>query len=82
MAGTGRTRDKTERAALRHALSELDAQLAIDVERGPGARRRFERLVEQLRTPQPRSCGRSWSNDSPVTSTRTIPSPATSWPTS
>ncbi|MFH8894691.1 HEAT repeat domain-containing protein [Streptomyces sp. NPDC017949] len=32
-------------------MSELDARLAMDVERGPGARRRFERLVEQLRTP-------------------------------
>lgn len=51
MAGTGGTQDGAERVALRHALRDLDAQLAMDVERGPGARRRFEPLVEQLRTP-------------------------------
>ncbi|MER5478787.1 HEAT repeat domain-containing protein [Streptomyces sp. NPDC002734] len=41
----------TEHAALKHALSELDAQLATSAERGPGARRRLEPLVEALRTP-------------------------------
>jgi HEAT repeat protein len=51
MVGTGGRRDEAERAALRGALSELDARLALDVERGPGARHRFERLVERLRTP-------------------------------
>lgn len=38
MAGTGGTQDGAERVALRHALRDLDAQLAMDVERGPGAR--------------------------------------------
>ncbi|MFF8995045.1 HEAT repeat domain-containing protein [Streptomyces sp. NPDC014983] len=47
MAGAG----GTERAALRRALDELDARLAADADRGPGARRRFEPLVERLRTP-------------------------------
>ncbi|MET8546263.1 HEAT repeat domain-containing protein [Kitasatospora sp. NPDC004799] len=32
-------------------LDELDAGLAGGIERGPGAHRRFERLVERLRTP-------------------------------
>jgi hypothetical protein len=51
MAGAGGARDEAERAALRHVLSELDARLVMDIERAPGARRRFERLVEQLGTP-------------------------------
>ncbi|MER7000364.1 HEAT repeat domain-containing protein [Streptomyces sp. NPDC000410] len=51
MAGAGGAGDEAQRAALRHGLSDLDARLDVDVERGPGARRRFERLVEQLRTP-------------------------------
>ncbi|MFC8368322.1 HEAT repeat domain-containing protein [Streptomyces sp. NPDC057239] len=51
MAGTGETENEAERAALRHALSELDARLDTGTEREPGVRRRLERLVEQLRTP-------------------------------
>lgn len=41
----------TERAALRRALSELDARLATNTERGPGAHHRLKHLVERLRTP-------------------------------
>ncbi|MFI9325244.1 HEAT repeat domain-containing protein [Kitasatospora aureofaciens] len=40
-----------ERAELLRALSELDAGLAGDIERGPGGRRRFEPLVKRLRIP-------------------------------
>ncbi|GAA3484951.1 hypothetical protein GCM10018966_094830 [Streptomyces yanii] len=43
--------EAAERAALRGALSELNARLATNTERGPGARHRFEPLVERLRTP-------------------------------
>lgn len=41
----------TERAALQRALDELDARLATGAERGPGAHRQFEPLMEELRTP-------------------------------
>ncbi|MFE7329302.1 HEAT repeat domain-containing protein [Streptomyces sp. NPDC057565] len=52
MTGNGVPRDEAaERAALRGALSELDARLATNTERGPGARHRFAPLVERLRTP-------------------------------
>jgi len=39
-----------ERAALRRALSESEARLATNTWRDPGAHRRFEPLVERLRT--------------------------------
>lgn len=42
---------EAERAGLLLALGELDAGLAGAIARGPGARRRFEPLVERLRTP-------------------------------
>ncbi|MFJ9461249.1 HEAT repeat domain-containing protein [Kitasatospora sp. NPDC101447] len=52
MTGTGGTGiTATERAALERALSELEARLAADAERGPDTRLRCEQLVEQLRTP-------------------------------
>ncbi|MFE9941975.1 HEAT repeat domain-containing protein [Streptomyces hirsutus] len=51
MAGTGETENEAECASLRYALSELDARLDMGIGREPGARRRLERLVEQLRTP-------------------------------
>ncbi|WP_432041853.1 HEAT repeat domain-containing protein [Streptomyces cadmiisoli] len=50
MAGTDRAENEAERAALRDVLSELDACLARDAERGSGRRRRCGLLVEQLRT--------------------------------
>ncbi|MFH7334191.1 hypothetical protein [Streptomyces sp. KHY 26] len=37
--------------ALRRAWDEWDPRPAADADRGPGARRRFEPLVERLRTP-------------------------------
>lgn len=51
MTGAGGTRDGTERTALRGVLNEWDARLDACAGRGPGARGRFEDLVEQLRTP-------------------------------
>ncbi|MEU2631129.1 hypothetical protein [Kitasatospora sp. NPDC007106] len=51
MAGTEREEGRAKRAALRRALDELDARPAASAERGPGAHRRFEPLVEKPRTP-------------------------------
>ncbi|SEM03420.1 HEAT repeat domain-containing protein [Streptacidiphilus jiangxiensis] len=52
MAGTDPGEGRAERAALRRALEELDARLAVSAGRGPGARLRLEPLVETLRTPE------------------------------
>ncbi|MFD0856837.1 HEAT repeat domain-containing protein [Actinomadura adrarensis] len=51
MAGAAREEGEAERAALRRALSELDALLGTDGGRGSGFRDRCDPLVDQLSTP-------------------------------
>lgn len=51
MVRSGGAGDGSARTVLRLALSELDARLAAEAERGPGTRRRLEHPVGRPRTP-------------------------------